>query len=149
VLRPEEVISSLSSRFDRDYPDWARGQGTWPLRVPLGPPTTAQRSADPVACHAWADEWRVYSGPGVIEHASMRFPTGMHDMPKTLLLNRPRDVAAVRPGTVQTWERCGHRLTAIQRAFPGARFTGIIRRTTDLDDLRDATAAASHRRHWN
>ena len=134
MRRPEEVISSLSDRFNRDYPAWARGRGTWPLRVPLGPPTTAQRSADPVACHAWADEWRAYSGPGEVEHASMRFPTGTHDMPKALLLRRPRDVAAVHPDTGQTWERCGHRLTMLERAFPGARFTGIIRRITDLDE---------------
>ena len=134
VRRPEEVNSSLSDRFNRDYPAWARGQGTWPLRIPLGPPTTAQRSADPVACHAWADEWRAYSGPGEVEHASMRFPTGTHDMPKALLLRRPRDVAAVHPDTGQTWERCGHRLTMLERAFPGARFTGVIRRITDLDE---------------
>jgi len=54
-------------------------------------------------------------------------------MPKTLLLRRPRDVAALHPATAQTWERCGHRLTTLERAFPGARFTGIIRRITELD----------------
>jgi hypothetical protein len=134
VRRPEEVTSSLSDRFNRDYPAWARGQGTWPLRIPLGLPTTEQRAADPVACHAWADEWRAYSGPGEVEHSSIKFPTGTHNMPKALLLRRPRDVAALHPATVQTWERCGHRLTALQRAFPRARFTGIIRRITDLDE---------------
>jgi hypothetical protein len=134
VQRPEEVISYLSGRFNRDYPAWARGQGNWPLRVPLGPPTTAQRSADPVACHAWADEWRSYSGPGEVKRTSMRFPTGTHDMPKVLLLPRPRDVAAAHPDTAQTWELCGRRLTTLERTFPGAHFTGIVRRLTDLSE---------------
>ena len=55
-------------------------------------------------------------------------------MPKALVLRHPRDVAAAHPSTALTWQRCGHRLTALQRTFPQARFTGIIRRITDLDD---------------
>jgi hypothetical protein len=58
----------------------------------------------------------------------------MHDMPKALLLRRPRDVAAAHPGTAQTWQRCGNRLTTLEHAFPGAHFSGIIRRITDLDE---------------
>jgi hypothetical protein len=55
-------------------------------------------------------------------------------MPKALLLPRPGDVAAVDPETMQVWTCCGHRLTSLQKAFPDADFTGIIRRLTDLDE---------------
>lgn len=134
MRQPDEVTHHLRTRFERDYPDWARNQGSWPLRVALHPPTTTQRSADPVACHAWADAWRGYDGPGTIEYINARFPTGTHPMPKTLILRHPREVAAIDADTKQTWQRCGHRLTSLQRTFPEARFTGIIRRITELDD---------------
>lgn len=134
MRQPDEITKYLRERFDRDYPAWARQLGTWPMRIGLRPPTTAQRSAEPVTCHTWADQWRAYTGPGVVEYASVRFPTGTHPMPKALVLRHPRDVAAAHRGTVLTWQRCGHRLTTLQRTFPQARFTGVIRRITDLDD---------------
>jgi hypothetical protein len=134
VRQPDEITRYLRERFGRDYPAWARQQGAWPMRIGLHPPTTVQRSTEPVACHAWADQWRAYTGPGVVEYASARFPTGTHPMPKALVLRHPLDVAAAHPSTALTWQRCGHRLTSLQRTFPQARFTGIIRRITDLDD---------------
>lgn len=134
MRQPEEVRESLRNRFERDYPGWARNRGSWPLRLALRPPTTAQRSVDPVACHAWADAWRGYAGPGVIEYSNARFPTGTHPMPRTLVLHHPREVAAAHPDTQQTWLRCGHRLTTLQSTFPDARFSGIIRRITELHD---------------
>lgn len=82
VRHPNEITRYLRERFGRDYPAWARKQGAWPMRIGLQPPTTVQRSAQPVACHAWADQWRAYTGPGVVEYASARFPTGTHPMPK-------------------------------------------------------------------
>jgi hypothetical protein len=135
MRQPEQVNSQLRTRFDREYPDWARGRGTWPMRIPLQPPTTAERSRDPLGCHNWAARWRDYTGPGTIEHANARFPTGSHPMPKTLVINRPADVAAVDPATQAIWQRCGQRLTSLQRQFPQARFDRIIRRLTDLDEL--------------
>ena len=134
MRQPEQVTAQLRTRFEREYPDWARGHGTWPMRIPLQPPTTGERSRDPLACHTWAARWRDYTGPGTIEHTSARFPTGIHPMPKTLVINRPGDVAAADPATQATWRRCGQRLTSLQRQFPQARFDRIIRRLTDLDE---------------
>ncbi len=133
MRRPDEVAEHLRRRFERDYPDWARGHGTWPIRVPLQPPTTAQRSSDPIACHDWASLWRAYDGPGNLEYATLRFPTGVHSMPRTLVLNAPDDVVAVHPDTRQTWRQCGQRLITLQRTVPRARFDGVIRRITELD----------------
>ncbi|HZO64731.1 MAG TPA: Wadjet anti-phage system protein JetD domain-containing protein [Kribbellaceae bacterium] len=132
MRQPDEVRAYLRDRFDRDYPDWARRRGTFPLRVPLNPPSTAERAADPIGCHAWADAWRTYPGPGTVVRTNHRFPTGVHPMPKTLVLDRPSDVAAVHPDTDRTWRRCGERLVALQKAFPQARFDGVVRRITDL-----------------
>ena len=134
MRQPEQVTAQLRARFEREYPDWARGRSTWPMRIPLQPPTTGERSRDPLACHTWAARWRDYTGPGTIEHTSARFPTGIHPMPKTLVINRPGDVAAADPATQATWRRCGQRLTSLQRQFPQARFDRIIRRLTDLDE---------------
>jgi hypothetical protein len=131
---PEQIIAQLRTRFEREYPDWARGRGTWPMRISLQPPTTAERSRDPLACHTWAARWRDYAGPGSIEQASVRFPTGIHAIPKTLVLPRPGDVAAADPGTQATWQQCGQRLTSLRRRFPQARFDRIIRRLSDLDE---------------
>jgi hypothetical protein len=133
MRRPDEVAEHLRRRFERDYPDWARGRGAWPMRIPLQPPTTAERSANQVACHDWAALWQAYEGPGTVQYATLRFPTGTHPMPHTLVLNRPDDVAADHPDTRQTWRRCGQRLITLQHAFPRARFDGVIRRITELD----------------
>jgi hypothetical protein len=135
MLQPDQVTAQLQDRFERDYPDWARGRGTWPLRIPLRPPTTAERTADPATCHTWAALWGSYTGPGTVEHASVRFPTGTHPMPKTLLLAVPGDVARAAAGTWATWQRCGQRLTSLQQQFPRARFERVIRRLTELDDI--------------
>jgi hypothetical protein len=133
VLRPDDAKAYLRERFDGDYPDWARRRGTtFPLTVSLHPPSTAQRAVDPIACHAWADEWRSYQGPGTVTYANLRFPTAVHSMPKALVLERPGQVAAVHPDTDRTWRRCGQRLVTLQKAFPQARFDRIIRRITDL-----------------
>lgn len=134
MIWPDEVAVHLRRRFERDYPDWARGRGAWPMRVPLQPPTTAERSADPVACHDWAARWQAYEGPGAVEFASLRFPTGTHPMPRALVLRHPDHVASAHPDTPQTWRRCGQRLVALQQTFTSARFEGIIRRITELSD---------------
>lgn len=134
MREPADVVERLRARFERDYPQWARGGGSWPLRVPLAPPSTGQRSADPVGCHAWAARWVNHNGPGRIEHSRLRFPTGLHDIPKTLVFDRPADVAGVTPHTRETWARCGRRLPKLQRDFPEASFTGIIRKLIELDE---------------
>jgi hypothetical protein len=133
MRQPDEVIAYLRDRFTRDYPDWARGGGTWPMRVSLRPPGTSQREADPVACHAWAAAWDQYDGPGQVERASLRFSTGTHRMPRELVVPRPGDVAAANPATRAAWQQCGERLTGLQRAFPRARFGRIIRRLAEMD----------------
>lgn len=131
---PNEITTYLRERFQREYAAWARGGGSWPMRIGLRPPTQQERSVGPIACHAWADEWRAYPGPGTVEYANVRFPTGTHPMPKTLVLDHPREVAKAHPDSWRVWQRCGRRLTALQRAFPRARLTDIIRRVTDLDE---------------
>ncbi len=134
MRQPDEVAKYLRDRFERDYQEWARGHGTWPMRIPLKPPSSAQRSADPIACHAWAAQWNEYPGPGKVEHINSRFPTGTHLMPSALTIERPADVSALHSSTRQTWQRCGQRLMNLQRRFPKARFERIVRRLTDLDD---------------
>jgi hypothetical protein len=145
MRQPNEVTAFLRARFDRGYPDWARGQGTWPMRIPLKPPTSAERSADPVACHAWAKLWDYYAGPGTVERSTLRFPTGLHLMPKTLVLRSPLAAASVDPVARETWRRCGERLTYLQRSFPMARFDRIIRRLTEMeaDEYRRVTATVT------
>src|SRR6266700_6692542 len=104
------------------------------MRVGLTPPAVVQRSADPVACHAWAALWHGYSGPGKVEYANLRFPTGVHPMPKALVIDRPGDLARVDAATLRTWQRCGQRLKDLNRQFPEARCERIIRKVTELDD---------------
>lgn len=135
VLRPEEIVQRLRKRFSIAYTDWARGRGSWPMRISLRPPSTAERSASPIACHEWAALWDGYTGPGTIEYAKLRFPTGTHRMPKTLVLGRPRDVAAAHPDDLTVWLRCGQRLTQLQESFPAAQFSRHVRRITELADI--------------
>ncbi|MEV0056167.1 Wadjet anti-phage system protein JetD domain-containing protein [Saccharopolyspora shandongensis] len=130
----DEVAAQLRQRFHRDYPDWARRRGSWPLRINLQPPTTAERSQDPVTCHDWANQWAAYDGAGSVEYANTQFPTGVHPMPRRLTFATPGAVAAATPDTLATWQRCGARLIELERTFPRATFDRIIRRATDLED---------------
>ncbi len=145
MRQPDEITTSMRARFERDYPDWARGRGTWPIRIPLKPPTSAERSTDPVTCHTWAKLWDLYTGTGTIERSTLRFPTGLHAMPKTLVLDSPLAAASIHPSTRETWIRCGERLMHLQRAFPKARFDRVIRRLTemDADDFQRLVATVS------
>jgi hypothetical protein len=104
------------------------------MRVNLKPPTTEERATDPVACHTFADTWRSYPGPGTVEYASRRFPTGTHAMPKTLVFDSPGAVAALDARCQRTWHTAGRRLIALQDAFPAARFGRVIRRITELPE---------------
>jgi hypothetical protein len=134
VRRPDDVIDILRTRFQRDYPTWARGQGRrWPWRLTLNPPSTTERTDDPAGCHEWSASWAGYTGPGEIEHANLRFPTGPHRMPTHLRLARPGDVAAADSEDQTTWRRCGLRLTRLQAMFPDAVFERAIRQITELD----------------
>lgn len=132
MRRPDDVTALLQRRFEQDYPRWARRGGTWPMRVPLQPPTSAQRTADPIACHEWAALWNDYRGPGTMQRQNLKFSTGVHPMPHSLMLDGPAHVAAASTETEQTWRRCGQRLVILQRQFPLARFDGLIRRITEL-----------------
>jgi hypothetical protein len=134
MLQPEQVTERLRLRFNRDYQGWARGHGAWPIKIGLQTPSTAERSADPVACHQWALAWKNYTGAGRVDYINLRFPTATHSMPRALVLDRPSQVAALHPETQLTWQRCGERLTHLQRTFPGAVFDGIIRRVTELSE---------------
>ncbi|HEX5406370.1 MAG TPA: Wadjet anti-phage system protein JetD domain-containing protein [Pseudonocardiaceae bacterium] len=140
---PDEIAALLRQRFDRDFPTWARDGGTWPMRLGLFPPTVPQRSADPIACHTWADQWRAYPGPGRIETGILRFSTGSHEMPKRIVFDTPHQVAASSSDTHTRWQTCAARLTELQRSFPKATFTGVIRRITDLPEADYACLTAA------
>ena len=100
----------------------------------LAPPTPVERSHDPVACHSWADQWRSYNGSGRLEYATVRFPTGTHQMPQRLVFDGARQAAANSTASALRWQACGTRLTALQSSFPTANFAGVIRRITDLPE---------------
>lgn len=134
MLTPDEVRTKLRGKFERNYPNWALGDGTWPLHMSLRPPSTTERARDPVACHGWARDWSEYDGPGTVEYATLRFPTGKHSMPKSLILADPSEVAAAFTDTARTWRIAGERLGALTEAFPSARLSSIARRVTTMDD---------------
>lgn len=134
MLYPGDIERKVRGRFDRDYPEWARGKGSWPLRINLQLPSTAERSYNAVACHVWADAWEGYGGPGILGYVNIRFPTGVHRMPATLTFTSPGMAAAAHPDSHAIWRRCGERLIELKRTLSGARFDRIIRRLTELSD---------------
>lgn len=113
------------------------------MRLSLSPPTMLQRTTDPIACHTWADQWRTYPGPGRVETGILRFPTGSHDMPKRIVFDTPHQVAASSGDTHARWQTCASRLTELQRSFPQATFTGVIKRLTDLPEADYARLTAA------
>lgn len=133
MRQPDEVVQRLRTRFERDYPNWVMQGGSWPMRIRLQPPTTAERSERPVDCHTWADRWARYDGPGELEYATIKFPTGKHSMPKTLALRGPGEVAAADPDMACRWQRCTTRLEALLDELPRADLDRHLRKIVDLD----------------
>jgi len=102
------------------------------MRIPLRPPGSDERSGSPAQCQEWAAKWTAYIGPGYLEHTDLTFSTGIHPMPKTLVLERPGDVARVHADDLETWLRCGKRLAELQKSFPRANFHSHVRAITQL-----------------
>jgi len=134
VLTPDQARAKLAARFDRDWTDWARGTFPTPLRIGVGPPTMAQRADDPVGCHAFADAWRAWDGPGAVEFVTCEFPTGRHEMPKALIVPTAGQAAKVDRRCERIWATAGARLTALQTAFPAARFDRVVKRIVELEE---------------
>lgn len=134
MLTPDQARAKLAARFAQDWTDWARGAFPAPLRIGLQPPTPAQRAEDPIACHAFADAWRAWNGPGTVEFTTCKFPTGRHEMPKALLVPTAGQAAKVDRRCEQIWATAGTRLPALQAAFPTARFDRVVKRIVDLDE---------------
>jgi hypothetical protein len=134
VITPGQALAKLKTRFELDYPKWVLQRGTWPLRIPLQPPSTAQRRTDPVACRTWAEDWRAYQGPGTVHYANAQFLTGTQPMPQRLEIENAAQAALAHPTTRATWQRCSERLPSLQEALPQARFdTKAIKDIIELD----------------
>ncbi|MFL6052417.1 MAG: DUF3322 domain-containing protein [Actinoallomurus sp.] len=135
MRQPDLVRADLRRRFEKSFPEWALGQGSWPLRIPLHPPAVVDRASDPLACLQWAQQWKEWDLGGVVEFESAQFPTGRHELPRRLTLDTPGQVAALSPDTDARWRLCGQRLITLKNNFPGAFYTGVIRKITDLEDV--------------
>lgn len=96
---PEDALARLSRAWDRNWPQWAAGEGSWPWSVPLAPPTADQARAQWPAFQQWIARWSAWPGPGLVVWEERRWSTlGAQQLPIRLELPDATSIAEALGG---------------------------------------------------
>jgi hypothetical protein len=137
MRQPDDVLAELRAIWSRRQRRWLCGEGNWPLRVSLQPPTELTARATVSAVQAWAAAWRHWNGPGTVEWVSRRWPqTGEQRLPAALVLTDADSVAACVSAR-DRWERATTRVARVRELFPTlatSEITAAYDALTDYDD---------------
>jgi hypothetical protein len=136
LLEPEGVIERLRIRFRNQRSAWLRGEGDWPLRLPLGIPTEKQALTHLPQVKAWSDLWANWRGPGSVSWSERRWPSlGTQTMPEVLTLHTADEVAQlINEG--EAWARALDRFQRVVARWPQLSETATASYPV-LSDWRD------------
>lgn len=130
LLDPQAAVARLRVRYRNQHRTWLAGEGDWPLRVPLGPPSEQDALNHLPAVRAWQDAWQRWPGPGSVEWIERRWPVaGSQRLPRALCFEGPGEVAEVIDAGA-TWLRCRQRFKVIAERWP--ILSSILPRHFDL-----------------
>lgn len=117
-LDPDAVAARLRRHFARHHGAWLQGQGSWPLEIPLHPPTERGAGRDLDGVRAWIGVWQAWRGPGEVLWTERAWASlGRQRLPERLRLRGPEDVADwIDEG--QRWRRALCRAQGIAERFP-------------------------------
>lgn len=66
LKNPPDIARQLAGRYDREWVCWLRGEGHWPLRIPLGSPTDPDWKDGASSIRGWIDAWKNVGGQGEV-----------------------------------------------------------------------------------
>lgn len=117
-LDPEAVRERLRTRFDRQRSAWLKGEGSWPLSLPLGVPTEAGAEAQTGQTIHWIDAWCNWSGPGEVQFIERRWARlGRQNLPASIRFSSAGEVAAFI-GREAQWRQATARLARVCERWP-------------------------------
>ena len=132
LLLPEHVKDAVVRRYNGAHRDWLVGAHDWPIAFSLGAPTEAEVMADLQAVQTWAQAWRQWSGPGVVEFEPRKWARlGSQDLPARFVLDSPSEVSALC-GQERRWASAVARLEALIAVWPGLRTNVKLARYFDV-----------------
>jgi hypothetical protein len=115
---PDAVRAELTRRFQRHRRTWLRGDGEWPLLLPLGEPTAKEAMDHGPVVQQWTSAWQAWQGQGAVIWTERRFPLlGAQRWPTHLSLADAASVAAWI-GEQARWRRATERYRATVARWP-------------------------------
>jgi hypothetical protein len=140
LLRPDEVVATLSKRFEREHAAWLvqnadEAATGWPMTIGLGMPTERELTADATAVRDWAQAWARWPDAAQVQWQVRQWPRlGEQQLPAALRLPAPQAVADAL-GQGARWRRAAQRLVLLQTTCPALR--GLAPRQRVFDALAD------------
>ena len=117
-LDPDAVRERLETRFQRQRNAWLKGEGAWPLSLPLGVPSEAQAREHPHWITRWIDTWHDWPGPGEVQWVGRRWARlGRQRLPHSIHFASADEVAAFIGKDAQ-WRQARARLSRVGERWP-------------------------------
>ena len=117
-LEPDALRERLRTRFDRQRSAWLKGEGAWPLSLPLGVPTETEAEAQTGRTIHWIDAWRDWPGPGEVRFVERRWTRlGRQALPHAIHFASADEIAAFI-GREAQWHRATARLAQVRERWP-------------------------------
>ncbi|MCG6860528.1 MAG: DUF2220 family protein [Chromatiaceae bacterium] len=112
------VARRLSVHYRNRRREWLAGSGTWPLTVPLHPPTEREAARDLGAARGWIATWQSWQGPGEVVWTERTWSSlGTQRLPERLLLHNAEQVADWI-GERERWSSAITRHRVLSERFP-------------------------------
>jgi len=138
---PDEIRDWVARRYQNQHENWLAGEGTWPLRVPLGCPTEEQALQFTTLLPGWVEAWRAWSQPAEVTWCERRWRSlGVQRLPEYLLVAGPEE-AAILAGEEDRWTKAAahHRNLSLRwpaLAMPASRWFDILAGFDELDGAK-------------
>ena len=117
-LDPAAVRRRLETRFGRQRSAWLKGEGAWPLSLPLGLPSEAQAAAQMRATTDWIDAWHRWNGPGEVQWVERRWARlGRQRLPGSIHFASADEVAMLI-GRETQWHQARSRFALVCERWP-------------------------------
>ena len=141
---PDDVRRMLIRRFQSKHREWLageKGDGLWPLEIPLGMPTEQAALEQVEGVRAWVEAWRRWQGVGELSWSERHWKIlGVQRLPGRLTLHGPGELAQWA-GESTRWERAQSRYNEFAAQWPPLaqqlpRFFDVLADYSDADYRR-------------
>ncbi len=117
-LDPDAIRERLRSRFDRQRSAWLKGEGAWPLSLPLGVPSEVEAEAQTGRTIQWVDAWRDWPGPGEVQFVERHWARlGRQALPQSIHFASADEIATFI-GREAQWHQATLRLARVRERWP-------------------------------